>query len=213
MLYLAHHAGTSMSYAHAAWPEPQVITNLVSDAQRGPTSAINPLLSTLRPALVSFFARRLSHDAAEDLTQAALLRITRALPSIEPDRADRFIVTVACNLLRTAYSQRARDHRRWAPEESAEGIELGTTTAADRHAEYEELARAVHRVCAAELPPKLQEIVLGLLRGETPTEIATRLQLNPVTVRTRLLRARAILRRELEAYIDLPELDAQDCVG
>lgn len=90
----------------------------------------------------------------------------------------------AVNLLRTAYSQRAREQRRWAPEELAEGVE---TTAADRHTEYEELARAVHRVCSAKLPPNLQEIVLGLLRGETPVEIATRLQLNPTTVRTRLL--------------------------
>ena len=202
-----------MSYPRSAWPAPEDVARLVSEAQRGPASAVDALLAALRPALVCFFARRLSYDGAEDLAQAALVRITRALPKIEPERADRFVVTVACNLLRTAYSQRARDQRRWAPEEAAEAVEIATVTAADRHAEYEELARAVHRVCAAKLPPALQEVALGLLRGETPAEMATRLGVNPVTVRTRLMRVRAILRRELHAYLDFPDSDAQDRAG
>jgi len=56
------------------------------------------------------------------------------------------------------------------------------------------------------MSPKLQEVVLGLLRGETPEGTAVRLRLNPVTVRTRLARARAILRRELRPYLDAGEL-------
>lgn len=194
-----------MLYSDPRWPTAEVITRLVSDAQRSPASAVDALLVTLRPSLVSFFARRISHDDAEDLTQVALIRITRALPSIEADRADRFIVTIAGNLLRTAYSERAREQRRWAPEEFAEATEASTT--ADCNAEYQELSHAIHRVCDAALPPALQQIVLALLRGETPVEIAARLQLNPVTVRTRLLRARTVLRRELQPYLDHLEQD------
>ena len=62
---------------------------------------------------------------------------------------------------------------------------------------------------AAEMSPKLQEVILGLLRGETPEETAERLKLNPVTVRTRLVRARAILRRELRPYIDVGEVELE----
>lgn len=190
-----------MSYS-SEWPAAETIARLVSEAQSGSTDSVETLLSALRPPLVGFFARRLTDDAAEDLAQAALLRIARALPSIDPDRADRFIVTIACNLIRTAYSRRAREQGRWAPEEFADTVHA---TAADRHAEYEELAREVHRICAAELPPGLQEVMLGILRGETPIEIAERLELNPVTVRTRLMRARAIMRRELRPFLDLDE--------
>lgn len=193
-----------MSYS-SQWPAAETVARLITDAQSGSAVSVDELLSLLRPALVGFFARRLSEDVAEDLAQAALLRIVRALPSIEPDRGDRFIVTIACNLVRTAYSQRAREQHRWAPIELADQTE---PTAADRQAEYQELAREVHRVCAAELPPALREVMLGLLRGETPTEIAERLQINPVTVRTRLMRARVILRRELRRYLDDSETES-----
>jgi RNA polymerase sigma-70 factor (ECF subfamily) len=197
-----------MSYS-SEWPTAETVERLVSDAQSGSATTVDALLTALRPPLVGFFARRLSDDAAEDLAQAALLRITRALPTIEPDRADRFIVTIACNLVRTAHTRRARDQRRWAPEELADTHEPTTTT--DRHAEYEELARDVHRICAAEMSPRLQEVMLGLLRGETPVETAERLHLNPVTVRTRLMRARAILRRELRPFLDLDGVEIEKC--
>lgn len=186
-----------------------MVARLVAAAQSGSAASVDALLSALRPALVGFFARRLPDDEAEDLAQAALLRIVRALPTIEPDRGDRFIVTIACNLVRTAYTQRARDQRRRAPVELADTAE--TTGAADRHAEYRELAREVHRICAAELPPALKEVMLGMLRGETPSEIAERLEMNPVTVRTRLMRARAILRRELRPFLDLDDSEAKSC--
>lgn len=68
--------------------------------------------------------------------------------------------------------------------------------------EYTELARAVHRVASAHLTQPQREVVLGLLRGEDTGEIATRLGISPVTVRTRLMRARAILQDELRSYLD-----------
>lgn len=198
-----------MSYS-SQWPAADTVARLVADAQRDSTGSMDALLATLRPALVRFFARPFSGDAAEDLAQAALIRITRALPSIEPDRADRYIVTIACNLARTAFTQQSRERRRWAPAELADSAEEATS-AADRHAEYAELAREVHRVCAAELPPALREVMLGLLSGETPSEVAERLQINPVTVRTRLMRARAILRKELRPYLEVDDCEAEVC--
>jgi len=198
----------------STWPSPDTLTKLVETAQSAGTEpALNALLSELRPALVSFFNRSTAIDAAEDLAQAALVRIHRALPNIDAARAHPFIVTVACNLARTAYAQSARDHRRRAPEQSVDGI--AGTTAADRHAQYWELARAVHQVASAKMPQTQRDVVLGLLRGDTPAEIANQLGISPVTVRTRLMRARAVLHRELRPFLEdgLADDSPQDRAG
>jgi RNA polymerase sigma factor (sigma-70 family) len=161
---------------------------------------VNALLATLGPALVTYYARRIGGDLADDLAQAALLRIHGALPGIEPERADAFIATIARNVLRSAYAQRGRALRRWAPEQFAEG--MASPAAADRHLEYKELVRAVKQLADADLPPKMREVVLGLLRDETPAEIAARLGISQATVRMHVMRARAVLRRELRPYLD-----------
>ncbi|MET0399141.1 MAG: sigma-70 family RNA polymerase sigma factor [Longimicrobiaceae bacterium] len=201
-----------MLHPHTPWPAPDALTRLVVEAQRGPASAVNALLAALWPALVSYYARRIGGDLTDDLAQAALLRIHGALPEIEPERADAFIATVARNVLRTGYAQRGRALRRWAPEQFAE--DEAAPTAADRHLEYRELARAVHEAANSALTPQQREIVLGLLRDESPAEIAVRLNISPITVRTRLQRARAVLRRELRSYPDNNSSeDRQDRIG
>ncbi|HEV2150464.1 MAG TPA: sigma-70 family RNA polymerase sigma factor [Longimicrobiaceae bacterium] len=200
-----------MLHPYAPWPAPDVLAGLVSEAQRGPASAVDTLLAALRPALVSYYSGRITGDLAEDLAQAALLRIHGALPGIEPERADRFIATIARNVLRSGYAQRGRALRRWAPEQLAEGV--ASPAAADRHLEYKELARAVKQLAEADLPPKMQQVVLGLLRDETPAEIAARLGISQATVRMHLMRARAVLRRELRPYLDPDGSDPQDRTG
>ena len=201
-----------MLHPHTPWPTPDTLTRLVVEAQRGPASAVNALLAALLPALVSYYARRIDGDLADDLAQAALLRIHGALPGIEPERADAFIATVARNVLRTGYAQRGRALRRWAPEQFAE--DEAASTVVDHHLEYWELARAVHEAANSALTPQQREIVLGLLRDESPAEIAVRLNISPITVRTRLQRARAVLRRELWSYLgnDTPK-DTKDRTG
>lgn len=200
-----------MLHPHAPWPAPDVLTRLVREAQRGSAAAVNALLAALSPALVSYYSRRIGGDLAADLAQAALIRVHGALPGIEPERADAFIATVARNVLRSGYAQRGRALRRWAPEQFAE--DEAAPTAADRHLEYRELARAVHEVANSALTPQQREIVLGLLREESPAEIAARLNISPITVRTRLQRARAVLRRELRSYLDSDDADPRDRTG
>jgi RNA polymerase sigma-70 factor (ECF subfamily) len=183
------------------WPTPDTLTHLVATAQQAGTEpSVNALLAALRPALVSFFTRSMALDSAEDLAQDALIRIHRALPNIDAARAHPFIVTVACNLARTAYAQRARDKRRYAPEQAADGISV--PTAADRHTQYQELRRAVSRIAGTKMPQTQRDVVLGLLRGDTPAEVADKLGISPVTVRTRLMRARAVLHRDLWQFLD-----------
>jgi RNA polymerase sigma factor (sigma-70 family) len=186
-----------MTDSSSAWPASETLGQLVREAQRDGPDALNRLLATLRPALLRFFERRFPSDMTEDLAQLALMRIAKALRRIDPERADSYTITVARNLLRSAYRQRARDVRRYSPV----GAELAATIpASDSQAEYEELVLAVHRTVLTKLPRPLQDIMSRVLDDETPSQIADELHVSPVTVRTRLMRARWILRRELVAF-------------
>lgn len=192
------------------WPDAERITLLVREAQHDAPGGLDRLLAALRPAFVAFFSDRLSHEVAEDLAQNALSRVARALRRIDPEGADAYVATVARNLLRTAHRRRAIDNRRHVEIDLAEIPER--RQAPETQIEYEELVRAVHRVVGANLSPPLAEIVLGLLRGESPTEIAVRQGVSAVTVRTRLMRARAILRRELRMYVNVEATGVDELV-
>jgi len=188
-----------MQDASFRWPPADVLGRFVRDAQSG-RAEINELLTFLRPALVTFFQRRLASDTCEDLTQMACVRIAGAIKRIDPERADSYIATVARNLLRTTYRRHARERNR-ADATNPDDLPTGGPDA-DRRIEYEELARALHRACIEKLRPGLREVALGLLQGDTPVEIAAQLDVSPITVRTRLMRVRAILRDELAPHLD-----------
>ena len=181
------------------WPASGVLSHLVRRAKDDPR-AIDELLATIRPALHAFFRPRTDADAAEDLTQQTLLRVAGAIERIDPERADSYLSAVARNLLRTSYRVRARDRGRLTP--LSEGIDAVVETEADRRVEYADLARAVHRACLALEQPALREIALGVLRGDSAAELANQYDISPITVRTRLMRVRAVLRRELADYLD-----------
>lgn len=191
-----------MKQQRVGWPEPTTLARLVREAKRDDREAVDALLRAVRPSLISFFSSRLAPDLADDLTQCALLRIAGAVHRIDPERADSYLSTVARNLLRTAYRRRVAERRRRVEVELAD-VPTGETPI-DVQAEYEDLLRAVHRVAVEELPGPLSEIILSLLHGETTTEIAARQAVSPVTIRTRLMRARAVLRRELNGHIARP---------
>jgi len=181
------------------WPVPEVLRELVRRAQGDP-DAVGALLSAIRPALHAFFRPRTDSDAAEDLTQLTLVRIAGAVQRIDPERADSYLSAVARNLLRTSYRVRARDRRRTAPMEV--GVDVAIEQVANERAEYADLARAVHRACLAIDQPALREVALGVLRGDSASELAHQLDVSPITIRTRLMRVRAVLRQELSAYLD-----------
>jgi RNA polymerase sigma factor (sigma-70 family) len=158
------------------------------------------LLSTLRPAFDRYFARRITRDAAEDLTQAALIRIAQEVEGLDPARVGQHVTTIARTLLQTEYLRQARAIRQSAPAKLGEVVASPFDIA--RQTEYEELVHAVLRASADSLPPELGTVVLGLLRDRSLSEIATDVGTDPFTIRMRLLRARTLLRRELWAYID-----------
>ena len=171
------------------------LTLLVTAAQQDETRALDKLLSTVRPALFSYFARRVPDDLADDLAQIALIRIVKALPRIDPKRASGFIGTIGQNLLRTAFRRQARDARRVAPSITPDELESGVT--ADQEVDLQDLLDAVMRASSRTLTHELRDVVTALLRGEDRADIAAKQGISQITVRTRLMRARVILREEL----------------
>jgi len=181
------------------WPAPDTLRGLVRDAKRDP-HGVDVLLTTIRPALHAFFRKYTDADAAEDLTQLSLVRITGAVARIDPERADSYLSALARNLLRTSYRVRARDRRRRST--LTDAIDVAHDDVADAGAEYADLAHAVHDACLAIEQPALRDIALGVLRGHSATELANEFDISPITVRTRLMRVRTSLRRQLAPYLD-----------
>lgn len=184
--------------------DPTTVALLTRAAQEGGSQPLNEFLAAVRPYLVAYFARRLPLDVAEDLAQLALLRVVRALPRIDADRADCYLARVAQNLLRTAAHRTARERRRHVRGYYADHV--ASSTSVDGELESRELMDAIHRTSMNALPPTLRRVILALLSGQTTAEIARAERVSQITVRTRLLRARMLLRRELEAYLE-PEPD------
>ena len=187
-----------MSDGSTAWPATEELARLIRNAQQGQPRAVDILLRTLRRPILRLFKQRLPHDDAEDLTQVALVRIAKALPRIEPARADRYIRAVARNLLRTTFRTRAMESSRFTSLVAAESVDTGEDLEA--LVEYHEILDRILESSRTSLPESLREIVLGLIDGETASDIAAQQMVNPITVRTRLLRARALLRLYLESY-------------
>ena len=181
----------------ASWPSTKELADLVRNAQKDDSRGLNALLRTLRRPILRFFERRLSHDDAEDLTQVALVRIANALHRIDPERADRYIRAVARNLLRSTFRIRAVEAARITSLVDAEEVDSGEDIEA--LVEYHELLEIIERSSRTALPDPLREIVRGRVRGDSLAEIAEQQMINPITIRTRLLRARAILRLYLES--------------
>jgi RNA polymerase sigma factor (sigma-70 family) len=194
-----------MLQQQSTWPESTKLASLVREAQCSRPGAADALLAVLRPSLLGFFSARLPRELAEDLAQNALIRIAGALPRIDPERADAYVATVARNLLRSAHRRRAIEGRRRI-EVDLDAIPIDRD-GADARIEREELVRIVHAVIRSKLPPPLADTVRALLSGSTPAEIAALQGVSPVTVRTRLMRARAILRAELRGQLDSAELE------
>ena len=99
--------------SYVGWPPREELRALIDRAQHDDAGALERLLTALRRPLLAYFSTRVPDDTAEDLTQVALIRISRALPRIESDRAERYVSTVARNLFRSAHRRRVRDGHRY----------------------------------------------------------------------------------------------------
>jgi RNA polymerase sigma-70 factor (ECF subfamily) len=184
-----------------AAPSAELDELTLARAQRGDARARRDLvLRYQRPvfALLSRMLHARGHlTPVEDLAQETFLKVFRALPGFDRDgraRLSTWILTIATNL--------AIDElrRRRLPTDALSSTEETTasTAATDADAERTRLADVLRRAID-DLPPEYRAAFLLREYHEFEyTEIASNLQIDLGTVKSRLSRARAALRRSLE---------------
>jgi RNA polymerase sigma-70 factor, ECF subfamily len=189
---------TRPAEVYERWLAADVSAAALRHAQAGAANELDGMLAALRPILFTYFSRRVDATAADDLTQRALLVVTREYRRITPDGAAQWLVTIARNVVRDEFRRTSRAAGRRAPAREARALAAPDATQA--WAEYRELADAVidatHTACSA----SQRAVVLGVLRGLEYSEIADQLGVTELVVRVRLCRARALLRRKLKRF-------------
>jgi RNA polymerase sigma factor (sigma-70 family) len=166
------------------------VADIVSRARRGDPSAFEEIVRRHQHRVYNLAYRMLrDHDDAEDLTQEAFLRVFQSLPRLRDDRAlGAYITRVAANLCLTWL--RARRRR---PEQTTNPTDLASVPAPAGPECHERLHAAV-----SDLAPKYRlAITVFYLEGCSHKEAAHILGITPRALKTRLYRARAMLKKVL----------------
>lgn len=150
-------------------------------------------------------------ELAADLTQETFIRAYRSLPELRDPRAfPSWLYRIAVNLV--------RDERKRAqvptvsleapagdgsPEESEVSEFPDWSSNPERVVVRQELSRAVEQAVASLSPEHREVVVLHHLRGLEVRDIARILQVAEGTVKSRLGRARTLLRRKLASWVEV----------
>jgi RNA polymerase sigma-70 factor, ECF subfamily len=152
---------------------------------------------------IAYAALRSHHDA-EDATQETFLRVLRyshKLAGVENPKT--WLARVAWRV--TVDRSRQRSGKREVPLEDPEKplAELPSANApADQAMQGSQVGALLERLIAA-LPEKLREpLILSALEEMSPREVAATLGINEAAVRSRVFRARQILREKLAQRAD-----------
>ena len=152
-------------------------------------------------AISRFFRHKVSGTLQEqdDLVQATFTACLSAAPRYRAEGSVRaFLFSIAYNVLRRHYDNRARDARVDFGTVSIHDLAPGPSTAMGRQAEIAILIAAMRK-----LPVELQTALeLRYWEETTVAEIAVVLELPVGTVKSRLRRARTLLRQLIEAVLD-----------
>ena len=188
-------AGTSARDGDAA---------LVAAARRGNKDAFATLITRHRPLLVALCRRMLGDVAlAEDAAQEATLPALLSLNALRrPERFGPWLASIGLNVCRRWLRERTRES--WSWEALAGGHRLREpatwTEDPEAYSEARELADRVRQAVQALPPGQRAAVLLVYLAGLTQAEAAAALGTAPGAVKTRLHKARATLRRELETF-------------
>lgn len=183
-----------------AAPPPELDELTLVRAQRGDARARRDLVDRYQRPVFALLSRMLhargQQPAVEDLAQETFLRVFKALDRFDRNgraRLSTWILTIATNL--------AIDHlrrRRVATDSLSEAHEPAADGATDAEAERRRLAEVLRRAIDDLTPEYRAAFLLREYHEFEYTEIASSLQIDLGTVKSRLSRARAALRRSLE---------------
>ena len=156
--------------------------------------------------IVRFMARMVSEQDAEDLAQEAFLKVSRALPGFKGESSlSTWIYRIATNtaldrLKAPAYRQASLEQSRAAGPDDTDVLELedNASPPADQNLIIEQMNECI-RGLVAKLPSEYRVVItLSEMEDLTNREIADILGISIDTVKIRLHRARAALKKEFE---------------
>jgi RNA polymerase sigma factor (sigma-70 family) len=174
---------------------------LVWAAQGGDNVALGALLVRHRPLLFAMCRRALGDDdRAEDAAQEAVLQALLSLDRLrQPERFGSWLIGIGLNVCRRWHRGQGREA--WSWEAMLGGRRLpepiDPTPGPVDLAEAAELRDWVQRAVAGLPPGQRTAVLLHYLTGLTQAETAAHLGVEVGTVKTRLHKARANLRRTL----------------
>jgi RNA polymerase sigma-70 factor (ECF subfamily) len=159
------------------------------------------------PRVYNMARRMVSSDTdAEDVTQDVLLQVVRKLPSFRGESA--FPTWLHRVTINAALSHRRREAGRQArvlaisrgEEEPFESADLGRTPTPDALVAEHEVRQLIDRAIES-LPPAYRAVfILADVEGLANADVAERLEMSLPAVKSRLHRARAMLREALAPH-------------
>ena len=185
-------AALALLNAFSSHSRDESLAGVVHRARRGGPSAFEEIVRRHQHRVYNLAYRMLrGHDDAEDLSQEAFIRVFQSLPRLRDDRAlGAFITRVAANLCLTWLRSRRRH-----PEQTTNPTDLASVPAPAAPERHEQLRAAV-----SDLAPKYRLAITAFyLEGCSYAESAYMLGITPRALKTRLHRARTMLRKAVAA--------------
>jgi RNA polymerase sigma-70 factor (ECF subfamily) len=177
---------------------------LVALARRGDGGAFGAIMQRCNGRLFRIARGILGDEAeAEDVLQEAYVRAYAALPGFRGDASLlTWLTAIVVNEARTRLRRRRPQVELRVVDEAPERTTRPSADAGPEAAAARSEARRLLEHAIDALPPDFRSVfVLREVEGCSVAETAAGLELSPVTVRTRLHRARALLRRQLEGVL------------
>ena len=185
--------------------------------KNGDNSAFDQIVERHQVSLVNFIARMgIDHGTAEDIAQETFIRIYRAVPRYKMGAAKftTWMYRIAGNLCKNERRNRGRRSRymldAWAKKCDEDDDDIHDMIAAapadvtyqpDHQVEQKELQRIVQDAIA-KLPEKYRmPLVLRDIQGLDYKEIAQIMKIPVGTVKSRINRARLMLKNKLKNYV------------
>ena len=196
---------------------PDLDDELMERYQAGDENAFTLLVRRHQQPLVNFIARFINdRDGAEDLAQETFIRIFKASRRYQPGRAHfkTWMYHIASNLCKNELRNRGRRDRYRVDNvvDSSDGgdveqIDLIERASADASfqpevaLERKELDNAI-QTAIAELPEQYRvPLILRDLQGLSYDEISETLELRDGTTKSRINRARLMLKDKLKSFV------------
>ena len=183
------------------------LSELIELAKDDDNTAIGELVSRYQNRVYEAFVALKPTDDILDLTQEALFRMSRSIKKLKnPERFNSWLNKIVHNLFYDTLRRKKRNCPISEPncdnENSVFGeCEIDKRKRPDENTLYCELKTKIN-IAIEKLPALFRTIILlREVDGLSYEEIADLMNLNVGTVKSRLARARVILKKELESYI------------